>query len=184
MAWKIFSHLEQLWDPVFTDPTALSVCFEGFCENKDPILLQSCCLLAISMLETNGMKALDSIKLLLIHFRSSVSLETFSPIICRLSQIVARQEALWRQNSLLNVTDSFKPFEDLPVELYPGSNPAWSDRSSPQSIKVLDENFGIWLTDLGSPHWVAFTSLIEWNEWLWSMKLLLAECSGGEEHFG
>lgn len=180
VAKTILSHLEGLWDPILVNPRALSVCFDGFCGSQDPGLLQSCCFLAIVSLEINcnTIAHHSPIKSLLGHFYSLASPTAFSSTRQCLSQIIARQEAIWLQHFSSVEVASPKLVEEHVEGLNRGSVRALSLQSSAPRGEMLDENhLGNWLTDLGSPRWMAFTGPSDWNGWLESVKGLLAECS-------
>lgn len=174
-AKRIFSLLEQLWDPILVNPSILTACFKGFSQSEDIDLLQPCLFLAISMLEIrNGHRLLvnGAIQSLLAQHHSLTSPTASQPIKRSLSQVVARQEGLRLRYSSLGDADPLESTLDESSEV--------SSLSSVETIN--DSSLGGWLHDLGSPSWIAFGPSIAWKWQLKAMKEILAEYpdTGGE----
>lgn len=176
VAKKVFSCVEQIWDPTLVYQSIFDPCFEGFCNSQDPSFVQSCCFLALSMLETDTLVHYDVFKSLMTHLHSLAEPSIFSLVMERLSQTIARQEDI----RLLYYPPSLVPLPNSPD----GSHRAHSvDSSDSDSSGVIpmpvyqEPSIAEWANDLGSPWWVAFNHSVIWMRWLEGMKGILAEYS-------
>lgn len=168
---KIFSLVEQIWDPNLEHQPIFTPCFKGFLHSQDPLFLQSCCFLAIFMLETGVLRDYDVAKSLIKHLHLLADPATCSPVIERLSQSIARQEVI----RLLHPSP--------PPDLFPipsdGSHRASLFESSINLTGSVEEyvvdSITEWAYDLGSPRWIAFSYPSIWTRWLEGMKNILAE---------
>lgn len=155
MAEKMLYLMEAVWDPTLLSPQLLWWCLIGIHENVDPILLESYCSFAISILDIEPRPTfipepfIRLIDPLLVQLRSIAAPNTFQRFKSQLSDCVARQEAL--RSSYYN------------------PNGYIHDGGS------RDGFLSNWIGDLGSPQRIAFAPSGRWSRWIKEMKGILAK---------